>query len=561
MIESQEKNNAFVDALLEERDRLYRERAKLKGYLKEYADVETIKLTYEQIISKKEAEITILKEQSDKAIKEKESQIASLTQQVEKLMRKIWGKSSERFIPPDPRQRTIDFEGLDILPEEKEEAEKATESIKQYKDIRVEIKEKKKPVREALPAHLVRVEEHIYPENIDTASGSWTELPSEITEVLVHKPAEFYVRRIVRHVYVLKDKSIETEKEVVMAAMPVLPMAKSYADATVLAELMMNKYVNHLPFYRQIQMFKQLGISIAPSTINDWFKETADLLRPLYYRLKETILATDYIQVDETTLPVINNEKQKTVKGYLWMVRSVMENTVFFHYDNGSRAQKVATQLLKDYQGALQTDGYEVYKMYENKQGVLPIGCWAHARRYVEESLKEDKVRAEYALEQIGMLYDIERMADEKNLSYNERADLRSELAYPILVVFEKWVYNEIPKVHPKGRIGKALRYIYHDFHRLSRYHLDGRFRIDNNLAENAIRPVALGRKNYLFCGNHSAAEDAAVIYSLLGCCKAADVNYHHWLVYVLNHIHHYDTDYSKDLAELLPAKWKSKQH
>jgi hypothetical protein len=163
-------------------------------------------------------------------------------------------------------------------------------------------------------------------------------------------------------------------------------------------------------------------------------------------------------------------------------------------------------------------------------------------------------------LEQIGMLYDIERMADEKNLSYDERAELRSELAYPILVVFEKWVYNEIQKVLPKGRIGKALRYIYNNFHRLSRYHLDGRFRIDNNLGENAIRPVALGRKNYLFCGNHSAAEDAAVIYSLLGCCKAAEVNYRDWLVDVLDHIHDYDTYYSKDLAELLPAQWKSIQ-
>jgi hypothetical protein len=108
--------------------------------------------------------------------------------------------------------------------------------------------------------------------------------------------------------------------------------------------------------------------------------------------------------------------------------------------------------------------------------------------------------------------------------------------------------------------MGKALRYIYKDFHRLSRYHLDGRFRIDNNLAENSIRPVALSRKNYLFCGNHSAAEDAAVIYSLLGCCKAAEVNYRDWLVYILDHIHDYDSDYSKDLAELLPAQWKSSQ-
>ena len=110
----------------------------------------------------------------------------------------------------------------------------------------------------------------------------------------------------------------------------------------------------------------------------------------------------------------------------------------------------------------------------------------------------------------------------------------------------------------PKGRIGKALRYTCNIYHRLSRYHLDGRYRIDNNLAENTIRPVALGRKNYLFCGNHSAAEDAAVIYSLLGCCKTHDINFRDWLVYVLDNIHSYDEDYSKDLAELLPGQWKN---
>ncbi|GHT84149.1 IS66 family transposase [Bacteroidia bacterium] len=539
----QENNAAFIQALLEERDRLYRETAKLKTQIKNDFDA----THYQNTIQEK-----------DKKIQELQATVDSLQSQVESLKRKIWGKSSERFISPDPQQRRIDFEGLDVLPEEKEEAEKAAEQVTEYKEIRVKVQEKKKPVRVSLPEFLPRVEEHVYPENIDTASDSWTELPSEITEVLVHKPAEFYVRRIVRHVYVLKNKSLEVEKQVVTAPMPILPIARSYADATLLAELMINKYVNHLPYYRQIQMFKQSGVSIPPSTINDWFKGTADLLRPMYYRLKETVLATDYLQVDETTLPIIDNEKHKAIKGYLWMIRAVMENTVFFHYDNGSRAQTVAIELLKDYQGALQTDGYEVYKMYENKQGVLPIGCWAHARRYVEEALKEDKVRAEYALEQIGMLYEIERMADEKNLSYDQRAELRSRLAYPILVVFEKWVYNEIPKVLPKGRISKALKYIYHNFHRLSRYHLDGRFKIDNNLAENAIRPVALGRKNYLFCGNHSAAEDAAVIYSLLACCKAADVNYRDWMVYVLDHIHDYDTDYSKDLAELLPAQWKA---
>jgi len=375
---------------------------------------------------------------------------------------------------------------------------------------------------------------------------------------LERETARWYVHRIIRHKYALKDKSQDVQTQVVTAPMPALPIAKSYAGATVLADIIIDKYVNHLPFYRQIEMFKQQGITIAPATINGWFQNVADLLRPAYYRLKELALDSDYIQSDETTIPVINNEKHTTIKGYIWMIRAVMDNLVFFHYDQGSRAQKVALQLFKDFQGVIQSDGYAVYDIYESKKGVLPIGCWAHARRYFEEALKEDNVRASYALEQIGLLYDVERRADQEQLSYDQRADLRSRLSYPIMVAFEKWLVNEHPQVLPKGRIGKAIKYTYNIFPKLTRYHLDGRYKIDNNLGENTIRPIALGRKNWLFCGNHDAAENAAIMYSMLGCCKANEVNFRDWLVYFLNNIHRYDTDYSKDLAELLPHNFKA---
>jgi transposase len=468
MATDQAENRILIESLLEERDQLYRETVKLKTALSEASDVSS----YQKTIAELTGEIEYLKSV------------------VEYLQRKIWGKSSERFINPDPRQRTIDFEGLDVLPEEESEAEKAQTELEDYRKVVIVKKATRKPSRQPLPENLPRKEEHLYPEGIHYQSEEWMELPPRITEILVHQPASFYVRRIIRHVYASKSKNTierqQAEKEqqrLVSAQMPVLPIAKSYADATLLAEIMVNKYVHHLPFHRQIKMFTQLGVTLSSSTINDWFRETADLLRPLYYRLREKVLLSDYIQVDETTIPIVNNEKHKTVKSYLWMVRSVMENTLFFHYDEGSRAQKVAVGLLKDYQGALQTDGYEVYNIYENKNGVLPIGCWAHVRRKFDEARKEDKARAEYALGQIGMLYDVERMADDQGLSFEERAALRSRLAYPILVVFEKWVYNEIPKVLVKGRIGKALRYTYNIFHKLTRYHLDGRYRLDNNLA------------------------------------------------------------------------------
>ncbi|TAJ03990.1 IS66 family transposase [Marinilabiliaceae bacterium JC017] len=527
----------FLQQILEERDRLFRENSKLKGQV--------------DSLESFEAEKTSLKEQ----ISEKDHVICKLKQQVEMLLRKIWGKSSERYIQPDPLQRRLDFEGLELLPEEKEQAGAAKEEIEQYKKKRVIAKTRKRPVRKPLPENLPREEHHIYPENIDPEN--WVELQPEITEVLEKDPARYYVRRIIRHKYALKNQVSDEQAPVVTAPMPDLPIAKSYAGATVLTDITIDKYVYHLPFYRQIQMFKQQGISIPPSTINDWNQEVADLMRPTYYRLKELIMASGYVQSDETTIPIINNEKHKTVKGYIWMLRAVIPKLVLFHYDNGSRAQKVALQLFKDYQGVIQTDGYAVYDIYENKKGVLPIGCWAHARRKFEEALKEDEVRASYALEQIGLLYDVERQADQENLSYEQRSDLRTRLSYPIMVAFEKWLVQEYPKVLPKGRIGKAIKYTHGIYHKLSRYHLDGRYKIDNNQAENAIRPIALGRKNWLFCGNHQAAENAAIIYSMMGCCKNSNVNFRDWMVFFLDNVHKFDKDYSRDLAELLPHNFK----
>jgi hypothetical protein len=234
-----------------------------------------------------------------------------------------------------------------------------------------------------------------------------------------------------------------------------------------------------------------------------------------------------------------------------------MDNLVFFHYDKGSRAQKVVVELLKDYQGAVQTDGYQAYSIYEQKKGVLLLGCWAHARRKFSESLQEDKAGAEYALAQIAKLYQVEEMATDQELDYGQRAELRKRLAYPIMCAFEKWIEGYYSKTLPGGRMSKALAYTYNLFMRLSRYHLDGRYLLDNNLAENAIRPLAVGRKGYLFCGNHESAENAAIMYSLLGCCNASDVNPREWLTDVFSKISLYNSNYELDLADLLPHNWK----
>lgn len=495
----------------------------------------------ESKLSSKEKEL----KDAEEARKALASKIEALSNELLWLRRQMFGQKTERYIPEDPKQLKLDFEGLDILPEEQELYEQSVEEVMAYK--RKPKGPKKKPVRLPLPEHLERVDETIEPKNIDLENAIM--IGQEITEVLEYIPGKLFVRRIIRPKYVLgKDKGI------CIADLPSLPLPKSNAGASLLAHLLVSKYIDHLPFYRQLQIFKRENVHIAASTVNDWFLAATSLLTPLYDKLKELTLASDYIGIDESTIPVVNNEKHKTIKAYIWIVRDNNKNIAFFHYDHGSRSYNTLIKLLKEYKGTIQSDGYGAYDMYENKKDILLLACLAHCRRKFEEALTNDKSRASQALEQIGMLYTIERMADDDNLSFEDRAALRKRLAYPILIAFERWLEDNYAKTLPKSKIGKAIIYTHTIYRRLSRYILDGRYRVDNNLTENVIRPLALGRKQYLFCQTHEAAEKAAIVYSLMACCKLHGVNPMMWLTDVLSRI----DEKGINIEEMLPHRWKN---
>ena len=259
----------FLQEILEERDRLYREASRLQSQIEGYEDFEKERASFQNQLG------------------EKDLQILSLQQQVEYLKRKVWGKSSERFIQEDAQLRILDFDGLDLLPEEKELATSAQAEIEEFKNKSLIKKEKAKvhPLRQPLPKSLPRKEVHLYPEGIDKDTINpdvWVELEPEVTEMLERQPATFFVTRIIRHKFVLRDKNQEVASPVITAIMPALPIPRSYAGATLLADLTIDKYVHHLPYYRQLQMFKQLGISIPATTVNGWHQEVADLMRPAY---------------------------------------------------------------------------------------------------------------------------------------------------------------------------------------------------------------------------------------------------------------------------------------
>ena len=479
----------------------------------------------------------------EKAVSAKDIIIEKQLAELLYLRRRIFGRSSERFIPEDPNQLSLAFEGIETLAQEEELAtEEKVISYTRKKE------EKKQPVREAIPAHLRREVVVIEPENIPEGA---VRIGEEVTEKMEYKPGEVYVLRTERPKYALPQG-----QGIIIAELPTQVLPKGNAGAALLAFLLVSKYQDHLPFYRILEMFKRMKVNLAASTVNDWAIMVIDsLLKPLYEVLTKEVLLCTYINIDESTIPVMDRDKPGgTKKGYFWIVRSPDQNQLFFYYDKGSRAQRVVVELLKSFKGAVQSDGYGAYDIYENKKDVMLLGCMAHARRKFEQALENDPQRAKYALTVIQELYAIEREAKEKGFDYEQVRQLRMDRSYPILQDFEKWLYENNNKVLPKSLIGKAITYTYNIFPRLVRYVSDGRYSIDNNAAENGIRPLALGRKNYLFCGNDESAERTAIIYSLLGSCKLAGLDPMEWLTDVLKRIPDHS---SQRLSELLPHNWK----
>ena len=530
--------------------------AEIESLRSQLAAKEEVVSTLESEVVKLESNITTLETDVTKL----ESHISKLEYELTWLRKKLFGKMSERFINSDPDSRQLDIFGEQLSDNEREELERAA-AQEQELITRTVTANKPRTPRKDISFEGLRVEETtIEPEGINFEE--YVCIGAEETNRLAYKPAEFFVKRTIRKKYALKNQLTEPEDEqerrpaVVIAPLPDSPIHKCMADTTLLTEIIIQKYLYHLPFHRQIARFGDLGVRISSSTVGDWFSQSCELLRPLYDHLRRRVLSTDYIQVDESTLPVIDNEKRRAVKGYLWVVRNPDNGEVFFHYDRGSRSEKTALVLLHGFNGAIQSDGYQVYNRFEVLDGKLMLGCWAHARRKFDEALAENKKLATEALLQIQSLYAIEREADEMGATLEQRGAIRRTKAYPLLVTFEKWLYDNYTTLLPQSRTAKAISYTYSIFPKLSRYHLNGRYRLDNNLVENAIRPLAIGRKNYLFCGNSDAAIRAAMIYSLLGSCKAAGVNPAEWLEDVLSKIYSY-TKENRNIEELLPHLWK----
>ena len=407
----------------------------------------------------------------------------------------------------------------------------------------VEAHSRKKRGRRPLPDWIPRIEIlHDLPDDEKVCREDGTALErigEEVSEQLEFIPAQLRVLRHVRPKYACKTcrTGIHT------APLPPQPIPKSLASPTLLAHVAVSKYADGLPLYRQETMFRRLGIDLPRASLANWMVKTGELVQPLVNLLRDDLLASGFVQCDETRYQVLKEPgKSATSRSYLWVQLAPEPGVVLYDYD-ASRSAEVPKRLLAGFEGFLQTDGYEGYGALGKETGITHVGCWAHARRKFDEALKAQKssakkkrsVKESKALQGLAFiqkLYKIERQIQEKPPDEVHR--IRQERSRPVIETLRAWLTESIPRVPPQSLTGKALAYLNSQWPKLIRVLEDGRLPLDTNRVENAIRPFVVGRKNWLFADTVRGAQASANLYSLIETAKANGLEPFAYLRYLL---------------------------
>ncbi len=469
-----------------------------------------------------------------KIIEEQRQQIAHLTARVESLERRLYGHRSERQRKSSSSKKNKDdseAHGRRILP----------------KDL------PRQQLNYELSGNMCVCKE---------CGAFLSKIGDIVSEQLECLPTQLYVIEHRRAKYACK----KCQGSVVSAPMPLQPIDKGLPGPGLLAEVLVNKYEDHLPLYRQSQRFKRAGFILPRSTLCDWFLASAQLLSPLVKRIEEKHLkASNHLFTDDTPIRVLRGVEGQGKTGRFWVYinKGNVNNPActIYHFTAG-RHGKEPQGFLKDFKGYLQADAYAGYdKVYAaNESTVKESGCWSHVRRRFFDiaQISAPNSLAHEALAFIGRLYHIEKQAREKKLDIAATKQWRQEHAPPVLEEFKSWLLIQKERVLPKSSLAEAIGYTLNHWQALNSYLEEGYLEIDNNRAEREIRPLVVGRKNYLFAGSNKGGESAAIIYSLLETCKQHKVNSWFYLKDVLTRISTHP--YSK-IDELLPYYWQPSLH
>jgi transposase len=469
-----------------------------------------------------------------------------LRQKLDALARRIFGVSSEAL---DPAQLQLLLQMPELQPSKNPSAPK----VMAQPEPMVAVRKDRKNRAPRLPENLPVVEEVIDPEPVKAQPESWRCIGQEVNEQLDYEPGRFLCRRTIRRKYVHRT---EVDQAPVIAPLPACLQERGLAAPGLLAYVLVSKYCDHLPLYRQEQIFAQrYKIQLPRQTLARWVELAADWLKPIYENIRTGVMAGGYVQVDETPINYLDPGNGKTRQGYLW-TGNKPGGDVFFHWATSRAAATLDNIIPLQFAGTVQCDGYSAYRAFAaGRKAVELAGCWAHVRRKFFDALEASPRTAGWILRQIQHLYLIESRLREMKAGPKLRLAVRVHQSRPIVERLGRALVRlkSSGRYLPQSLLGSAIDYALGQWSALQVFLADGRIEIDNNLVENAIRPTAIGKKNWLFIGEAGAGERSAIVYTVIESCRRRGIDPYAYLRDVLTRLPHMT---NHQIPEVLPVAW-----
>ncbi len=466
-----------------------------------------------------------------------------LRQKIDSLVRRVFGSSSEK----------LDRAQLELLLQLPILLETSTAAVA-VEAPKVAVSRSRKDRVPRLPDYLPVVEEVIEPEPVKASPEQWRCIGQEVSEQLDYEPARFLRRRTIRKKYVSRTN---IDLAPVMAPLPECLQERSMAAPGLLAQILVSKYCDHLPLYRQEQIFlRRHQVHLPRQTLARWVALSADWLKPIYEQIRTGVMAGGYVQVDETPINYLEPGHGRTRQGYLW-TGSRPKGDVFFRWETSRATACLDRVIPTNFTGTLQCDGYAAYRAFANSRGgaIELAGCWAHVRRKFYEAIESSPKTAGWIVRQIQHLYQVEARLREHRAGPRLRSSVRAHQSRPVVERLQR----ALTKLKTSGRhlpqspLAGAVEYSLGLWSTLTVYLADGRVEIDNNLVENAIRPTAIGKKNWLFVGDADAGERSAIIYTIIESCRRRGLDPYAYLKDVLTRLPHMT---NRQIPEVTPAAW-----
>jgi transposase len=496
-----------------------------------------------KLLQEKDAKIAFLIDENARLRAEN----ALLRQKVDLLVRRIFGRSSESV---SPDQLELFLSGED--PAQSSEEPQAQE-VPDFFDTTERKKTRRGPRgRARWPEDLPVLEEVIEPEEVLANPQDWKQIGQERSERLDYEPARFFRRVVVRNKYVEKAMP---EAAPVIAEMPPGLQERCTAAPGLVAQVVVAKYCDHLPLYRQEQIYlRRHGIWLPRQNMAEWVDLAAFWLQPIYEEIKKKVFADGYAQVDETPVNYLGGAQGKAGQGYLWTAFRPGVGAVY-QWETSRAAECLDNIIPVDFQGTLQCDGYAGYRAFAaTREGIALGGCMAHVRRKISEARDQDPRLAAYLLRQIQLLYRIEERLRVAQAGPAQRAAVRAAESRMIYLRLQRIFQKIQGRYLPQSAMGKAIAYALGQWERIGLWIGDGRMEIDNNLVENAIRPTALGKKNWLFFGDAQAGQRSAIIYTIIENCRLHGIDPFTYLRDVLTRL---PSCTNHRVHSLTPEQWK----